>query len=530
MLNLHECGVAALPPARETIAMPHDLAQFAELINQAMAGDRYRLRRRLRAIEQAKKAGKPFDRSLDKLQQDLSISLEARTHRRDHVPKIELPEELPITARAQEIMDTVRDHQVVVVAGETGSGKSTQLPKLMLQMGRGVEGVIGHTQPRRLAARSVAQRVSEELSSPLGHHVGYKVRFTDKTNPKTYIKLMTDGVLLAEAARDRFFDSYDTLIIDEAHERSLNIDFLLGHIRQILPKRPDLRVIITSATIDTARFAEHFGVATRDGLQPAPVIEVSGRTYPVEVRYQPIEPDEDGEVDDVPEAVARAIQGFERTGDVLVFMSTERDIRDCCGLLERTLPGSAVLPLYARLTNAQQQAIFEKSAKRKIVVATNVAESSLTVPGIRYVVDTGTARVSRYSPNSKVQRLPIEAVSQASCDQRKGRCGRVGPGVCVRLYSQEDFLARDAFTTPEIMRSNLASVILQIETLRFGAIQDFRSSIRLGQAWCGTATRPCTRSARCRLMTRSARWVGSFRRCRWTQGSRGWSWRVVMKA
>ena len=473
MLNLHECGVAALPPARETIAMPHDLAQFAELINQAMAGDRYRLRRRLRAIEQAKKAGKPFDRSLDKLQQDLSISLEARTHRRDHVPKIELPEELPITARAQEIMDTVRDHQVVVVAGETGSGKSTQLPKLMLQMGRGVEGVIGHTQPRRLAARSVAQRVSEELASPLGHHVGYKVRFTDKTNPKTYIKLMTDGVLLAEAARDRFFDSYDTLIIDEAHERSLNIDFLLGHIRQILPKRPDLRVIITSATIDTARFAEHFGVATRDGLQPAPVIEVSGRTYPVEVRYQPIEPDEDGEVDDVPEAVARAIQGFERTGDVLVFMPTERDIRDCCGLLERTLPGSAVLPLYARLTNAQQQAIFEKSAKRKIVVATNVAESSLTVPGIRYVVDTGTARVSRYSPNSKVQRLPIEAVSQASCDQRKGRCGRVGPGVCVRLYSQEDFLARDAFTTPEIMRSNLASVILQIETLRFGAIQDF---------------------------------------------------------
>jgi ATP-dependent helicase HrpA len=343
----------------------------------------------------------------------------------------------------------------------------------MLRMGRGVDGLIGHTQPRRLAARSVAQRVADELHSPLGQHVGYKVRFTDKTNPQTYIKLMTDGVLLAEAARDRFFDAYDTLIIDEAHERSLNIDFLLGHLKQVLPKRPDLRVIITSATIDTARFAEHFGVATREGTEPAPVIEVSGRTYPVEVRYQPIEPDEHGEIDDVPDAVARAIQGLERTGDVLVFMPTERDIRECCEVLERRQPGSDVLPLYARLTNEQQNAIFSSRSRRKIVVSTNVAESSLTVPGIRYVVDTGTARVSRYSPNSKVQRLPIEPVSRASCDQRKGRCGRVGPGVCVRLYSEADYLSRDEFTTPEIARSNLASVILQIETLRFGAIEDF---------------------------------------------------------
>ena len=453
--------------------MPRDLTQSAELISQAMAGDRYRLRRRLRAIEQAKQQGKPYDRSLGKLQRELDASIQTLTHRRASVPQIALPDDLPITPRADEVMQAVREHQVVVIAGETGSGKSTQLPKLMLKMGRGVEGLIGHTQPRRLAARSVAQRVSEELASPLGQHVGYKVRFTDKTNPKTYIKLMTDGVLLAEAARDRFFDAYDTLIIDEAHERSLNIDFLLGHIKQVLPKRPDLRVIITSATIDTQRFAEHFGVATRAGLEPAPVIEVSGRTYPVEVRYQPIEPDEHGEIDDVPEAVARAIEGFERTGDVLVFMPTERDIRDCCGLLERRQPASSVLPLYARLTNAQQQAIFEKSSRRKIVVATNVAESSLTVPGIRYVVDTGTARVSRYSPNSKVQRLPIEAVSQASCDQRKGRCGRVGPGICVRLYSEEDFRGRDEFTTPEILWSNLASVILQIETLRFGAIEDF---------------------------------------------------------
>ncbi|MBX2852891.1 MAG: ATP-dependent RNA helicase HrpA [Phycisphaeraceae bacterium] len=453
--------------------MPRDLAQSAKLINQAMAGDRFRLRKRLRAIEQARQSGKPHDRSLGKLQRELDESIQTLKQRRASAPKIELPDELPITSRAQEIIDAVREHQVVVVAGETGSGKSTQLPKLMLKMGRGVEGLIGHTQPRRLAARSVAQRVSEELSSPLGQDVGYKVRFADKTNPKTYIKLMTDGVLLAEAARDRFFDAYDTLIIDEAHERSLNIDFLLGHIRQILPKRPDLRVIITSATIDTRRFAEHFGVATRGGLEPAPVIEVSGRTYPVEVRYEPIEPDEYGEVPDESEAVAQAIEGLDRAGDVLVFMPTERDIRDCCGLLERRQPASEVLPLYARLTNAQQQAIFAKSSKRKIVVATNVAESSLTVPGIRYVVDTGTARVSRYSPNSKVQRLPIEAVSQASCDQRKGRCGRVGPGVCVRLYSKDDFEARDEFTTPEILRSNLASVILQIETLRFGAIQDF---------------------------------------------------------
>ncbi|MEM6505638.1 MAG: ATP-dependent RNA helicase HrpA, partial [Planctomycetota bacterium] len=453
--------------------MPRDLAQSAELISQAMVGDRHRLRRRLRAIEQAAENGKPFGRSLGKLQNALDESIALRKHRRANAPAVSLPDELPITARADEIMGAVRGHQVVVVAGETGSGKSTQLPKLMLRMGRGVDGLIGHTQPRRLAARSVAQRVADELGSPLGQHVGYKVRFTDKTNPKTYIKLMTDGVLLAEAARDRFFDNYDTLIIDEAHERSLNIDFLLGHLSQILLKRPDLRVIITSATIDTQRFAEHFSVTTRDGLEPAPVIEVSGRTYPVEVRYQPIEPDEHGEAGDTAEAVAHAIGGLGRQGDVLVFMPTERDIRACCGLLERRQPGSEVLPLYARLTNAQQQAIFAKSSKRKIVVATNVAESSLTVPGIRYVVDTGTARVARYSPNSKVQRLPIEAVSRASCDQRKGRCGRVGPGLCVRLYSEEDFLSRDEFTTPEILRSNLASVILQIETLRFGAIQDF---------------------------------------------------------
>lgn len=439
------------------------------MIDRAMAADCYRLARRLRAIRRAGRSGQ----ELDRLQRDLSDSIALREKRAAGLPTVQLPEELPITSRAEEIAELVREHQVVVVAGETGSGKSTQLPKLMLNIGRGVSGLIGHTQPRRIAARSVAQRVSEELGSPLGQAVGYKVRFTDKTNPETYIKLMTDGVLLAEAARDRYFNAYDTLIIDEAHERSLNIDFLLGHLRQILPQRPDLRIVITSATIDTARFAEHFGVATRQGLEPAPVVEVSGRTYPVEVRYQPIELDDQGEAMDSEEAVAQAIEGLERSGDVLVFMPTERDIRACCDLLERRQPGSVVLPLFARLTNQQQQAIFSGHSKRKIVVATNVAESSLTVPGIRYVVDTGTARISRYSPNSKVQRLPIEAVSRASCDQRKGRCGRIGPGVCIRLYSQADYESRDEFTTPEIMRSNLASVILQVSTLRFGAVEDF---------------------------------------------------------
>ena len=453
--------------------MTDALTQLAALIDRAMFADRHRLRRLLRAAAQARQTGRPIDRGLAKLQRDLDASVKRRQQRADNLPTIELEPDLPITARADEIAEAVRQHQVVVVAGETGSGKSTQLPKLMLQMGRGVDGLIGHTQPRRLAARSVAQRVADELGSPLGTHVGYKVRFTDKTNPQTYIKLMTDGVLLAEAARDRFFDAYDTLIIDEAHERSLNIDFLLGHLRQVLNQRPDLRIIITSATIDTARFAQHFATTDRAGDHPAPIINVSGRTYPVEVRYQPIEPDEHGEIDDVPEAVARAIEGFERAGDVLVFMPTERDIRDCCELLERSQPGSDVLPLYARLTNEEQQAIFSARPRRKIVVATNVAESSLTVPGIRYVVDSGTARISRYSPNSKVQRLPIEPVSRASCDQRKGRCGRVGPGICVRLYSEADYLSRDEFTTPEIMRSNLASVILQIQSLRLGAIEAF---------------------------------------------------------
>lgn len=459
--------------------MPDDLANLNAQLSRALAYDRPRLGRRLASIGAALARGKAQDQNLARIARELDASIKRRDQRAAGVPKVTYDDALPITAALEQIKQTIADNQVVVIAGETGSGKSTQLPKLLLDMGRGVDGLIGHTQPRRLAARSVAARVAEELGTPLGEAVGYKIRFADKTNPRTYIKLMTDGVLLAEASRDRRFDAYDTLIIDEAHERSLNIDFLLGHLKQVLPDRPDLRVIITSATIDTQRFAEHF--CDEQTGKPAPVIEVSGRTYPVELRYRPPELDEDNEDDDIARAVLAAVEELTEhgrgSGDILVFMPTERDIRDTVGLLEDRLarrnPPTDVLPLYARLTNAEQQAIFTERKRRKIVVATNVAESSLTVPGIRYVIDTGTARVSRYSPNSKVQRLPIEAVSRASCDQRKGRCGRLGPGVCIRLYSEEDFLGRDEFNTPEIQRSNLASVILQVTALKFGSIERF---------------------------------------------------------
>ncbi|MEM9021385.1 MAG: ATP-dependent RNA helicase HrpA, partial [Planctomycetota bacterium] len=459
--------------------MAEELANLNARLGRAMAYDRARLGRRLSSIADALSRGKPQGRNLTRIARELDASIKRREQRAAGVPKINYDDALPIISVIEKIQQTIRDHPVVVVAGETGSGKSTQLPKLLLEMGRGIDGLIGHTQPRRLAARSVASRVAEELGSPLGEAVGYKIRFTDKTNPKTYIKLMTDGVLLAEAARDRRFEAYDTLIIDEAHERSLNIDFLLGHLKQVLAGRPDLRIIITSATIDTQRFAEHF-TDEKTG-RPAPVIEVSGRTYPVELLYRPPELDEDNPDDDQALAVLGAVEELTAhgrgSGDILVFMPTERDIRETVGLLEDRLgrrnPPTDVLPLYARLTNAEQQAIFAPRKRRKIVVATNVAESSLTVPGIRYVIDTGTARVSRYSPNSKVQRLPIEPVSRASCDQRKGRCGRVGPGVCIRLYSEEDFTSRDAFNTPEIQRSNLASVILQVTALKFGAIERF---------------------------------------------------------
>jgi ATP-dependent helicase HrpA len=374
---------------------------------------------------------------------------------------ISYPPELPISGRRDELLEAIRLSQVVVVAGETGSGKTTQLPKLCLELDR---ERIAHTQPRRLAARTVAARIAEELRVPLGEDVGYAVRFHDRSRGDTRVRLMTDGLLLAEIRRDKLLRRYDTIIVDEAHERSLNIDFLLGAVHRILPRRPELKLIITSATIDPQRFAAHFG--------DAPVIEVSGRTYPVEVRYRPVE-DADRDQED---AIADAVEDLQREGpgDVLVFLSGEREIRDTADVLRGRLRADVeVLPLYARLSAAEQQRVFKRGSRRRVVLATNVAETSLTVPGIHYVVDPGTARISRYSARLKVQRLPIEPISQASADQRKGRCGRVAAGICIRLYEEEDFDARPRFTDPEIQRTNLASVILQMAAAGLGDIEDF---------------------------------------------------------
>jgi ATP-dependent RNA helicase HrpA len=368
--------------------------------------------------------------------------------------------DLPIADRRDDVLAAIRDHQVVVIAGETGSGKSTQIPKMCLELGRGVDGLIGHTQPRRLAARTVAARIADELGTDLGDVVGYAVRFTDQVSDRTSIKLMTDGILLAELQRDRLLRRYDTIIIDEAHERSLNIDFLLGYLTNLLPRRPDLKVVITSATIDTQRFADHFG---------APVVEVSGRTHPVEMRYRPLERDQ---VDGIRSAVDELRR--EGPGDILVFLSGEREIRDAAtALSDEKLGDTEILPLYARLSAAEQQRAFRPHRGRRIVLATNVAETSITVPGVRYVVDPGTARISRYSRRTKVQRLPIEPVSQASANQRAGRCGRVAPGICIRLYDEDDFASRPEFTEPEILRTNLASVILQMAALKLGDVESF---------------------------------------------------------
>jgi ATP-dependent helicase HrpA len=374
-------------------------------------------------------------------------------------PAISYPPDLPVSEHRDELLAALRDHQVLVVAGETGSGKTTQLPKLCLELGR---TSIAHTQPRRIAARTVAQRIADELQVPLGGAVGYAVRFSDRTSPDTLIRLVTDGLLLAEIQRDRLLRRYDTIIVDEAHERSLNIDFLLGCLHRILPRRPELKLVITSATIDPERFSRHFG--------DAPIVEVSGRTYPVQTRYRPL-----GDADQV-DAIGDAIEelGREGPGDVLVFLSGEREIRETAEALGgRFGDRMEILPLYARLSHADQQRVFRPHRGRRVVLATNVAETSLTVPGIHYVVDPGTARISRYSARLKVQRLPIEPVSQASADQRKGRCGRVAAGVCIRLYDEEDFTARPAFTDPEVLRTNLASVILQMAALRLGDIEDF---------------------------------------------------------
>lgn len=381
--------------------------------------------------------------------------------RRAGVPAVTYPEALPVSQRKDDILAAIRDNQVVIVAGETGSGKTTQLPKICLELGRGVRGLIGHTQPRRIAARTVAERVAEELDTPLGDAVGYKVRFTDQVGDGTLVKVMTDGILLAELQTDRDLAQYDTLIIDEAHERSLNIDFILGYLKQLLPRRPDLKVVITSATIDPERFSKHFG--------DAPIVEVSGRTYPVEVRYRPV-----GEDDDQIQAIGNAVDELcaEGPGDILVFLSGEREIRDTADALSKR-KDAEILPLYARLSAAEQHRVFQRHSGRRVVLATNVAETSLTVPGIKYVVDPGFARISRYSHRTKVQRLPIEAISQASANQRKGRCGRVSEGVCIRLYEEDDFLTRPEFTDPEILRTNLASVILQMTSIGLGDIAAF---------------------------------------------------------
>ena len=436
-------------------------------LDNLMLRDRQRLQRRLQG---AGKVKNPTAQQAiaDELAQDIARAEQRVAQRAAATPRITFPDNLPVSQKQQDIADAIRDNQVVIVAGETGSGKTTQLPKICLALGRGVKGLIGHTQPRRLAARTVANRIADELETSPGGCIGYKVRFNDQVSDTTQVKLMTDGILLAEIQQDRLLLQYDTIIIDEAHERSLNIDFLLGYLRELLPRRPDLKVIITSATIDPQRFSRHF--------HNAPVIEVSGRTWPVEVRYRPVvEEAEDSERDQL-QAIFDAVDELsqESRGDILIFMSGEREIRDTAdALMKRDLPHTEILPLFARLSNAEQNRVFQSHSGRRIVLATNVAETSLTVPGIKYVIDPGTARISRYSYRTKVQRLPIEPISQASANQRKGRCGRVSEGICIRLYSEEDFLSRPAFTDPEILRTNLASVILQMTALGLGDIAAF---------------------------------------------------------
>ena len=441
------------------------LDALAAAIDPLMIRDRARLGKRLARLRR-----RPDPRALARLRADVDQALARVRRRAESIPPLAYPEELPVSQAREEILAALAEHQVIVVCGETGSGKTTQLPKLCLEAGRGVRGLIGHTQPRRIAARSVARRLQEELGDADGRLVGHKVRFADRTGPDTLVKLMTDGILLAETEGDRLLEQYDTLIIDEAHERSLNIDFLLGYLKRLLPRRPDLKLIITSATIDPDRFARHFG--------GAPVIHVEGRSYPVEVRYRPLKGEDlDAKDRDLEQGVVEAVDELARhgPGDILVFLPGEREIRETAEALRKHHPpGSEILPLYARLSQKEQDRIFHpKGGARRIVLATNVAETSLTVPGIRYVVDSGYARISRYSPRSKVQRLPIEPISRASADQRKGRCGRLGPGVCIRLYSEDDYLARPAHTDPEILRTNLAAVVLRMHALRLGAVDDF---------------------------------------------------------
>ena len=442
---------------------------FGEL-KTCLRKDQFIFKKRLHGIKKINDETKQASIA-QKIAEDISRSQQLREHRLAALPKVTYPEQLPVSQKKDDIKQAIANNQVVIIAGETGSGKTTQIPKMCLELGRGVDGYIGHTQPRRLAARSVANRIAEEMQCELGQQVGFKIRFSDQVSDNSYIKLMTDGILLAEIQQDRYLNQYDTIIIDEAHERSLNIDFILGYLKNLLPKRPDLKVIITSATIDPERFSKHF--------DDAPIIEVSGRTFPVEVRYRPtteINKDEMEADGDQLQGIFDAVDELcdEGPGDILIFMNGEREIRDTADALsKRNLKGTDVLPLYSRLSNAEQNRIFAPHSRRHIILATNVAETSLTVPGIRYVIDPGTARISRYSYRTKVQRLPIEPISQASANQRKGRCGRIEAGICIRLYSEDDFNSRPEFTDPEILRTNLASVILQMLGLGLGDMQQF---------------------------------------------------------
>ncbi len=457
-------GVCAFTRGLMADRMKDDrVSALMERVDRCTLSERASAMGRLRAARRRLAEGQPADRMLGHIAERLAASEKLVEARRGLALSLEYPADLPVSAARDSITEAIAGHQVVVVCGATGSGKTTQLPKMCLELGRGLFGRIGHTQPRRLAARSVASRLAEELGSPPGQAVGHKVRFADQTAPVSRIKVMTDGILLAELASDRQLLEYDTLIVDEAHERSLNIDFLLGYLRGLLARRADLKLIVTSATIDPQRFADHFG--------GAPVIDVEGRTYPVEVRYRPLEEREEGSADLVSAIRDGVVElGREDRGDVLVFLPGERDIREAAESLGRDPSIDAeVLPLYARLPTAKQDLIFHPDgSRRRVILATNVAETSLTVPGIRHVIDSGLARISRYAARSKVQRLPIEPISRASADQRRGRCGRVAAGVCIRLYAEDDYAKRPPFTEPEIQRSNLASVILQMARLKLG--------------------------------------------------------------
>lgn len=481
----------------KSINFPKENKQLMELIKQCLIKDRHRLTQDLQRIDLAKLAESEVEEGLGNLKtgqgdkqnsknqqawfkwcEKVNASIAWATKNEQARPKnIQYDESLPVAARKDELLELIKNNQVVVIAGETGSGKTTQIPKICLDAGQGIFGRIGCTQPRRLAARSVSERIAEELDSSLGQLVGYQVRFQDQVHEQSLIKVMTDGILLAEVQNDRYLSQYDTIIIDEAHERSVNIDFLLGILKQLLPKRPDLKVIITSATIDTQRFAEHF---TMNGVKP-PIVEVSGRTYPVELRYSPLASYEDdvGNVieQDIPTGICDAVEELMLegpSGDMLVFQIGERDIKETAeALRKRNLKNTEIVPLYARLSMADQGKVFQTSQKRRIILSTNVAETSLTVPGIKYVIDPGQVRISRYSVRNKIQRLPVERISQASANQRKGRCGRVSNGICVRLYSEEDFNSRPEFTDPEIHRTSLASIILTMAQLNLGEVKHF---------------------------------------------------------